>query len=56
MPLAAEGLPFVLRRYQRLGSFSSFDALGRPWTRAVDDKVTVRSLELPAPLAIVYFD
>jgi hypothetical protein len=55
-PLAAEGLPFVLRSYQRLGSFPSFEALERPWTRAVGEKPITRSGDTPAPLAVVSFD
>jgi murein DD-endopeptidase len=55
-PLAAEGLPFVLRSYQQLGSFPSFEALERPWTRAVGEKPITRSGDTPAPLTVVSFD
>jgi murein DD-endopeptidase len=55
-PLAAEGLPFVFRNYQRLGSFPSFEALERPWTSAAGDKPTIRSAEVPAPLTVVTFN
>ena len=55
-PLAAEGLPFVLRSYQRLGLFPSFEALERPWTPAVGEKAITRSGDTPAPLTVVSFD
>jgi len=55
-PLAAEGLPFVLRSYQRLGSFPSFESLERPWTRGVGEKPITRSGDTPDPLTVVSFD
>ena len=55
-PLAAEGLPFIIRSYQRLGSFPSFEALDRPWTRAVGEKPITRSGDTPAALTVVSFD
>jgi len=55
-PLAAEGLPFVFRSYQRLGSYPSFEALERPWTPAVGKKPITRSGDMPAPRTIVSFD
>jgi murein DD-endopeptidase MepM/ murein hydrolase activator NlpD len=54
--LAAEGVPFTLRSYWRLGSFPSFDALQRPWTAAAGDKPTRRYRDGPAPLTVVNFD
>lgn len=54
-PVAAEGLPFVFRSYQRLGSFPSFEALERPWTRG-SEKPTTESADAPAPLTVVRFD
>ena len=55
-PLAAQGLPFVFRSYRRLGSFPSFEALERPWTRAVGERPITRSGDTPAPLTVVSFD
>jgi hypothetical protein len=55
-PLAAEGLPFVFRGYQRLGSFPSFEALERPWTPEVGNKPIPRSGDMPAPLTVVSFN
>jgi len=55
-PLAAEGLPFVFRSYQRLGSYPSIEALERPWTPAVGKKPITRSGDMPAPRTIVSFD
>ena len=55
-PLAAEGLPFVFRSYQRLGSFPSFEALERPWTPAVGKKPIICSGDMPAPRTVVSFD
>src|SRR6516165_10017185 len=55
-PLAAEGLPFVFRSYQRLGSYPSFEALERPWTPAVGKKPITRSGDMPAPRTVVSFD
>lgn len=54
--LAAEGLPFVLRRYERHGAIPSFDALNRPWTPAPGEPPTTRSAETPGPLTVVRFD
>jgi hypothetical protein len=55
-PIAAEGLPFVFRGYRRLGSFPSFEALARPWTRGAGEEPTARSLDSPPPLTVVSFD
>ena len=53
-PLAAEGMPFVLRSYVQLGSFESLESLGRPWP--IDHRETVtRSMDMPAPLRVVRF-
>jgi hypothetical protein len=54
-PLAAEGVPFVLRSYVQLGSFESLESLERPWP--IDPRETVkRSMDMPAPLSVVRFD
>jgi len=53
-PIAAEGLPFVFRSYQRLGSFPSFEALERPW--AASEKPRTGSGDMPAPLTVIRFD
>jgi murein DD-endopeptidase len=55
--LAAEGLPFVLRRFEHLGAYPSLDALrdGQPWTRAASGRAGVRRMEHPASVAVVRF-
>ena len=55
-PLAAEGLPFVFRRYELVGAFDSIDALigGRPW-RNVPGLTGIRAMERPPANAIVRF-
>jgi len=55
-PIAADGLPFVLRSYRRLGSFASFEALEHPWTQAAGEEATARLRDTPPPLAVVRFD
>lgn len=54
-PVAAEGLPFVLRSYQRLGAFPSFAALEHPWMQTPGEKPTIVSDDLPAPLTVLQF-
>ena len=55
--LAAEGLPFVLRRFEHLGAYESLDALrdSEPWTRAPSGRAGTRHLEHPASIAVVRF-
>ena len=55
-PIAAEGLPFIFRSYQRLGSFPSFEALDGPWSGASGEKPTTRSGDMPARLTVIRFD
>jgi murein DD-endopeptidase len=55
-PVAAEGLPFGFRKYQRLGSFPSFEALNHPWVPSTSEEQTTRFSEMPAPLTVVRFD
>jgi murein DD-endopeptidase len=55
--LAAEGLPFVIRRFEHLGVYQSLDALrdGLPWTPAAAARAGVRRGEHPASMAVVRF-
>lgn len=57
-PLGAEGLPFVVDRFEALGSFGA--DLGSlfqgPWTPNDTDVQRVRRAERPAPNAIVRFE
>lgn len=55
-PLGAEGVPFVLERFQLLGRYDDFDAFGNaPWTPVDDSIRTLRRNELPAPNVVVDF-
>lgn len=55
-PLAGEGLPFVLDRFELLGVYPSLDGFGEGarWTPAASGD-TVRRAELPAEDAVVAF-
>ena len=55
--LAAEGLPFVIRRFEHLGAYQSLDALRErePWAPAAPGRAGVRRLEHPASAAVVRF-
>ena len=55
--LAAEGLPFVIRRFEHLGAYASLDALrgGVPWTPAPPGRTGERRLAHPAAVAVVRF-
>jgi murein DD-endopeptidase MepM/ murein hydrolase activator NlpD len=55
--LAAEGLPFVIRRFEHLGAYSSLDAFrpGASWTPAPPGRAGVRRMEHPASVAVVRF-
>jgi murein DD-endopeptidase len=55
--LAAEGLPFVIRRFEHLGAYPTLDALrgGEPWVAAAARPVGVRRLEHPASMGVVRF-
>lgn len=53
--LAAEGVPFVLRRFDALGAFPSLDAMlrGEPWTAVGPG--SARRGQHPGPVAVVAF-
>ncbi|WP_426700271.1 M23 family metallopeptidase [Rhodanobacter sp. Col0626] len=56
-PLAGEGLPFVIARYDVLGDYpdlDDFDA-GKPWHASPAETVRSRHGEMPAPSAVVAF-
>ena len=55
--LAAEGLPFVIRRFEHLGAYQSLDALRdrEPWAPAAPGRAGARRLEHPAPVAVRAF-
>jgi murein DD-endopeptidase len=55
--LGAEGLPFVLRQFELLGAFASFNALlaGERWQPVAPGPANVRRFERPGPIAVVRF-
>jgi murein DD-endopeptidase len=55
--LGAEGLPFVLRAFERDGAFASIDALvkGQPWIASAPGMQRERRAERPGPSAVVRF-
>ena len=55
--LAAEGLPFVIRRFEHLGAYQSLDAVRdrESWAPAAPGRAGVRHLEHPASVAVVRF-
>lgn len=57
VPLAAEGLPFVLDAFEVLGSYAASDLMtGVAWRPADGASGGPRTDELPAPNAVVVFD
>lgn len=52
-PLAAEGMPFEIRRYTRLGRYDDISRLGKPWHTAEDD--TQHRREWPGSNTVVSF-
>ena len=56
-PLDAEGLPYGLRGFEKLGAYLTIDvfAQSRPWTAAPADAVSARTPRLPAYLGVVEF-
>jgi murein DD-endopeptidase len=56
-PLAAEGLPYELRRFEVLGAFEDIAAATRdaPWKAVPRAAGGARTTELPAPSAVVMF-
>jgi murein DD-endopeptidase len=56
-PLGAEGMPFVLERFEVLGSYEDIELLGKtPWTPLGDTAQSRRTAERPAPNVVVTFD
>ncbi|MGH9162671.1 MAG: M23 family metallopeptidase [Vicinamibacteraceae bacterium] len=56
-PLGAEGMPFVLDRFEVLGSYQDIELLGKaPWTPLGDAAKSIRTAERPAPNVVVSFD
>lgn len=55
--LAAEGLPFVFRSFERLGTFASIEALvrGEKWIAEPAAPEKSRQLERPAPNSVINF-
>ncbi|MGH9324550.1 MAG: M23 family metallopeptidase [Vicinamibacteria bacterium] len=56
-PLGAEGLPYVFRSFERLGTFESLEALGsgRPWAAQPGDEARTHTMEMPAHQTILRF-
>ena len=56
-PLGAEGLPYIFRRYERLGAFASIAALasGAPWTPRRGEPPSPRAMELPLQQTVLRF-
>ncbi|MFC3551374.1 M23 family metallopeptidase [Lysobacter cavernae] len=55
-PLAAEGLPYVLQRFDLLGRYDTLDTFGnRRWPSLDNADDARRHAELPAPNAVVEF-
>ena len=56
-PLGAEGLPFVFRTFEALGSFESLEALGggKPWAPVPSERVGTRRMEMPHQQSVVRF-
>jgi len=52
---AAEGIPFVLDDFERIGSLSSVEDLGRAWVPVSGEHSTRITLEMPAMLSVVRF-
>jgi murein DD-endopeptidase MepM/ murein hydrolase activator NlpD len=56
-PLGAEGMPFVLERFELLGAYPDFAALGKaPWVPLDRSAGSARTGEMLAPNAVVRFD
>jgi murein DD-endopeptidase len=55
--LASEGLPYVFERFEMLGVFESFEAVGtgQKWAAPPPNAGGARTNELPAPKAVVNF-
>lgn len=55
--LAAEGMPFVFRSFQQLGAFGSIHQFvdGVRWGEAPNSNGQTRTLEMPAPNAVLLF-
>ena len=56
-PLGAEGMPFVLERFELLGAYPDFAALGKsPWVPLDSSAGSTRTREMPPPNVVVRFD
>jgi murein DD-endopeptidase MepM/ murein hydrolase activator NlpD len=56
-PLGAEGMPFVLERFELLGEYEDIGALGKaPWRALATQADSARTREMPAPNVVVRFD
>jgi murein DD-endopeptidase len=56
-PLGAEGMPFVLDRFELLGAYESVEALGKsPWIPLDSEAGSTRTREMPAPNAVIRFE
>ncbi|WP_148040892.1 M23 family metallopeptidase [Montanilutibacter psychrotolerans] len=54
--LGAEGLPFALSRFRKLGAYEDFAALGKsPWVPHADATSASREGERPADNAVIWF-
>lgn len=57
-PLAGEGIPFVIDRFEQLGSYPSMQALadGKPWVHTPAGAARMRHDERPAANTVVMFE
>jgi murein DD-endopeptidase MepM/ murein hydrolase activator NlpD len=56
-PLGAEGVPFVLERFELLGAYPDIGSLGKaPWVPLDGSAGSTRIREMPAPNVVVRFD
>jgi hypothetical protein len=56
-PLGAEGVPWVFRRFERLGGYASIDGIrnGAPWTPLLAGQSQAMTMTLPAPQTVLRF-
>lgn len=56
-PVEAEGMPYVLERFDMLGAYASLEAFGKgqPWSVHARGASSRRSMEFPLPGAVVNF-
>jgi murein DD-endopeptidase MepM/ murein hydrolase activator NlpD len=56
-PLGAEGMPFVLERFELLGAYPDIAALGKaPWLSLDGSAGSIHTAEMPAPNTVVRFN